>query len=61
VIRSLRHLLSDRDGRAVRLARALVESRPGAGALKAAMEVAMPLARPLGLGEAVRCVIQPAP
>jgi 2-polyprenyl-3-methyl-5-hydroxy-6-metoxy-1,4-benzoquinol methylase len=60
VLRSLRHLLADRDGRGARLARALVESGPGAGVIKAALEVAMPLARPLRLGEAVRCVIQPA-
>jgi hypothetical protein len=60
LIRSLRHLLADRDGRAARLAGALVESRTGGGALKLALELAMPLARPLGLGEAIRCVIHPA-
>ena len=61
LIRSLRHLLADRDGRGVRLARGLVESRAGGGALKLVLELAMPLARPLRLGEAVRCVIRPAP
>jgi hypothetical protein len=59
VIRSLRLLLADRDGLGARGARALVESGPGAGALKLVLEAAMPLARPLRLGEAVRCVIQP--
>jgi SAM-dependent methyltransferase len=60
LIRSLRGLLADRDGRGPRLARRVVESRVGAGALKLALELTMPLARPLRLGEAIRCVIRPA-
>jgi SAM-dependent methyltransferase len=60
LIRSLRHLLADLDGRGARLIRALIDSHPGSGALKLALELAMPLARPLRLGEAVRCVIRPA-
>jgi SAM-dependent methyltransferase len=60
LLRSVRHLLVAHDGRAARLASGVVESRPVAGALKLALEVAMPLARPLGLGEAIRCVIRPA-
>jgi 2-polyprenyl-3-methyl-5-hydroxy-6-metoxy-1,4-benzoquinol methylase len=60
LIRSLRQLLVDRDDRAARAALALVESRAGAGALKLVLELTMPLARPLRLGEAIRCVIRPA-
>jgi hypothetical protein len=60
LLRSLRHFLVAHDGRAARLASGVVESRPVAGALKLALEVTMPLARPLGLGEAIRCVIRPA-
>lgn len=57
--RSLRHLLADREGQAVGLARAVVESRAGGGVLKLVLEVTTPLARLLRLGEAVRCVIRP--
>ena len=58
--RSLRLLLADREDRGARMALALLESRVGAGALKLALELTMPLARPLRLGEAIRCVIRPA-
>jgi SAM-dependent methyltransferase len=61
LIRSLRHLLADRDGRGARVTRAMVGSRAGAGALKVVLELLMPVARPLRLGEAVRYVIRPAP
>ena len=60
VIRSLGRMLADRQTRAGRLARALVENRAGRGSLKLVLEVVMPLTRPLRLGEAVRYVIRPA-
>jgi len=60
LIRSLRHLLGDRSGSAARTALALSQSRVGAGAMKLALEVLMPLARPGGLGEVVRYFIRRA-
>ncbi len=60
LLRSLQHLLADHDGRGARLARGLVAHRAVGGVLKLALELTMPLARPLGYGEAVRYVIRPA-
>jgi SAM-dependent methyltransferase len=61
LIRSLRHLLGDRSGSAAaRAALAVSRSRAGAGAMKLALEAMMPLARPAGLGEAVRYFIRRA-
>jgi hypothetical protein len=61
LIRSLRHLLGDRSGSAAaRAALAVSRSRAGAGAMKLALEALMPLARPAGLGEAVRYFIRRA-
>jgi hypothetical protein len=60
LIRSLRNLLSDRSGSAARTALALSRSRVGAGAMKIVLEGLMPLARPSGLGEAVRYYIRRA-
>lgn len=56
-IRSLRHGLSDGHGLPSRLGLALVTSRLGGGILKLALELLMPVARPLGRGEAVRYFI----
>ncbi len=56
-IRSLRHGLSDGRGLPSRLGLALVTSRLGGGALKLLLELLMPVARPLGRGEAVRYFI----
>jgi SAM-dependent methyltransferase len=60
LIRSLRNLLGDRSGPAARSALALSRSRVGAGAMKLVLEGLMPLARPTGLGEAVRYFIRRA-
>jgi SAM-dependent methyltransferase len=60
LIRSLRHLLGDKPGSAARAALAVSRSRAGAGAMKLVLEALMPLARPAGLGEAVRYVIRRA-
>jgi SAM-dependent methyltransferase len=54
LIRSLHHLFADGSGRAAAAGLAVVDSRLGKGALKLGLEVALPLARGLGLGEAVR-------
>lgn len=60
ISRSLKAWLGDEDHLASRLGRAVVSSRLGGGALKLLLEIGMPLARPLGLGEAVRYAIVPA-
>jgi SAM-dependent methyltransferase len=57
VSRSLKGWLGDRPGVAARLGRAVVSSGAGGGALKLFLELAMPAARPLRLGEAIRCAI----
>jgi SAM-dependent methyltransferase len=58
LLRSLQHLLGDHDGRGARLARGLVANRTVRSALKLALELTMPLARPFGYGETVRYVIR---
>jgi 2-polyprenyl-3-methyl-5-hydroxy-6-metoxy-1,4-benzoquinol methylase len=60
ISRSLKAWLGDHDHLASRLGRAAVSSRLGSGVLKLLLEIVMPAARPLGLGEAVRYVIVPA-
>jgi SAM-dependent methyltransferase len=59
LIRSLRFALDDYQGHGARLARTVVDSRLGGGVLKLLLELMLPIARPLRLGEAVRYVIQP--
>jgi hypothetical protein len=59
LIRSLRFALDDYQGHGARLARTLVDSRLGGGVLKLLLELTLPIARPLRLGEAVRYVIEP--
>ena len=59
LIRSLRNLLDDHDGRGAQVARTLVDSRLGGGVLKLLLELTLPVARPLRMGEAVRYVIEP--
>jgi len=54
LIWSLHHLLVMGSGRAAAAGLAVVESRLGRGALKLGLEVTLPLARRLGLGEVVR-------
>ena len=54
LIWSLQHLFADRPGSAAAAGLAVVESRLGKGALKLGLEVTLPLARGLGLGEVVR-------
>ena len=54
LIWSLHHLFADRSGRVAAAGRAVVDSRLGKGALKLGLEVTLPLARGLGLGEVVR-------
>jgi SAM-dependent methyltransferase len=54
LIRSLHHLFADGSGSAAAAGLAVVDSRLGKGALKLGLEVTLPLARGLGLGEAVR-------
>ena len=58
--RSLRHWLRDQPGRRHRVALAALDSRVGRGAAKLALELIMPINRPLGLGEAVRYFIRRA-
>jgi SAM-dependent methyltransferase len=58
LLRSLQHLLGDHDGHGARLARGLVANRTVRSALKLALELTMPLARPFGYGETVRYVIR---
>lgn len=53
-------VLGDRSGPAARSALALSRSRVGAGAMKLVLEGLVPLARPTGLGEAVRYFIRRA-
>jgi SAM-dependent methyltransferase len=60
LIRSLRQWLRDEPGPARRMALAAVDSRLGRGTLKLALEAALPINRPLGLGEAVRYFIRRA-
>jgi SAM-dependent methyltransferase len=57
VSRSLKAWLNEGDHAGARLARALVSSRAGGGALKILLEIVMPAARALGRGEAIRFVI----
>ena len=59
LIRSLRFALDDYQGHGACLARTVVDSRLGGGVLKLLLELTLPIARPLRLGEAVRYVIQP--
>jgi len=58
--RSLRHWLRDRPGLRHRLTLAALDSRPGRAAAKLALELLMPINRPLGLGEVVRYSIRRA-
>jgi 2-polyprenyl-3-methyl-5-hydroxy-6-metoxy-1,4-benzoquinol methylase len=58
--RSLRHWLRDQPGARHRMALAALDSRLGRGAAKLALELVMPINRPLGLGEAVRYFIRRA-
>lgn len=58
--RSLRHWLRDQPGARHRLTLAALDSRLGRGAAKLALELVMPVNRPLGLGEAVRYFIRRA-
>jgi SAM-dependent methyltransferase len=58
--RSLRHWLRDQPGARHRLSLAALDSRIGRGAAKLALELVMPINRPLGLGEAVRYFIRRA-
>jgi 2-polyprenyl-3-methyl-5-hydroxy-6-metoxy-1,4-benzoquinol methylase len=57
VSRSLKAWLGDQDHVAARLGRAAVSSRLGGGALKILLEIVMPAARSLRLGDAIRCAI----
>jgi len=57
LIRSLRHLLGEQPGAMAAGGRAIVDSRVGRGALKLGLELTLPLARGLRLGEAVRYTI----
>jgi 2-polyprenyl-3-methyl-5-hydroxy-6-metoxy-1,4-benzoquinol methylase len=57
VLRSAAMWLADCPGAPARLGRAVLESRSGRGLAKAGLELTMPLARPLGRGEAVRYFI----
>lgn len=54
LIWSLHHLFADGSGRAAAAGRTVVDSRLGKGALKLGLEITLPLARGLGLGEVVR-------
>ena len=58
--RSLRHWLRDQPGVRHRLGLAALDSRPGRTVTKLALEVLMPINRPLGLGEVVRYFIRRA-
>jgi SAM-dependent methyltransferase len=58
--RSLRHWLRDQPGARHRLTLAALDSRIGRGAAKLALELVMPINRPLGLGEVVRYFIRRA-
>jgi SAM-dependent methyltransferase len=58
--RSLRHWLRDQPGRRHRLTLAALDSRVGRGAAKLALELVMPINRPLGLGEVVRYFVRRA-
>jgi SAM-dependent methyltransferase len=58
--RSLRHWLRDQPGVRHRLTLAALDSRPGRAVTKLALEVLMPINRPLGLGEVVRYFIRRA-
>jgi SAM-dependent methyltransferase len=58
--RSLRHWLRDQPGAGHRLALAALDSRAGRGATKLALEIVLPINRPLGLGEVVRYFIRRA-
>lgn len=54
LIWSLHHVFADGSGRAAAAGRTVVDSRLGKGALKLGLEITLPLARGLGLGEVVR-------
>jgi SAM-dependent methyltransferase len=58
LIRSLRHWLRDESGAGPRLALAALDSRGGRGIAKLALELLMPINRPIGLGEVVRYFIR---
>jgi SAM-dependent methyltransferase len=58
--RSLRHWLRDQSGTRHRLTLAALDSRVGGGAAKLALELIMPINRPLRLGEVVRYFIRRA-
>ena len=58
--RSLRHWLRDQRGARHRVTLAALDSRLGRGATKLALELVMPINRPLGLGEVVRYFIRRA-
>lgn len=60
LIRSLRHMLGHRPGRMARAGRAVIDSGAGRGVAKLALELTLPLARPMRLGEAVRYFIRRA-
>lgn len=57
LIWSLQHLLDDRPGVPAAIGGTLVASRVGRGALKLGLELALPMARSLRLGEVVRYTI----
>ena len=54
LIWNLYHLFADGSGRAAVAGRTVVDSRLGKGELKLGLEITLPLARGLGLGEVVR-------
>jgi 2-polyprenyl-3-methyl-5-hydroxy-6-metoxy-1,4-benzoquinol methylase len=58
LLRSMTGWLADRPGGVRQLALTVVTSRLGGGVLKLLLEVAMPIARPLRRGEAVRYFIR---
>jgi SAM-dependent methyltransferase len=57
LIWSLEHLVADRPGAAAALAKVVIDSRLGRGALKLGLELGLPVARGLRLGEVVRYTI----
>jgi hypothetical protein len=58
--RSLRHMMRERGGLSARLILGVIDSKVGAGAVKLALELTMPLFRVLRRGEAVRYFIRGA-
>jgi hypothetical protein len=57
LLRSAARLLRERSDPLSRLGRALLADRAGRGLMKLALELTMPIARPLHRGEAVRYFI----